>query len=454
MNDSILFWNQVALDACKADFSFPDPLPTPRPADTVPEQAGPTYASRALAIVHLAMYDAFTGANNATGARQTYLDYGSSLPAAGISLTAARAAVAAAACLTLIGMFSRQRATFLARHAEFTATLGGGADVAAGLAWGTLVGNQMMAARSGDGATASNELYAPGAEACAHRPDPLNPGQGFLGPKWGAVAAFGFENIRTALTPLPAPKTLAQFTGDFIAVKEKGRKEGSTRSTEETTIGLFWAYDGARNIGVPPRLYNQVVRRIVETKGNVSEAQNARLFAMVNVAMADAGIQAWHEKYRHNLWRPVLGIREADAGWGPTGLGDGNSGTIGDPYWEPLGAPRTNSSGPAAFTPNFPAYPSGHATFGTAALRVVQAELGLAENFAFSFVSDELNGSSVGAQGVRPRHERRLTIASAIEENILSRVYLGVHWEFDGRMGAQIGEEIASKLVPAFPMKA
>ena len=73
---------------------------------------------------------------------------------------------------------------------------------------------------------------------------------------------------------------------DFNQVKGKGRNQGGTRSDDETTIGLFWAYDGARNIGVPPRLYNQVVRAIVAKKGGVSEATNARLFAMVNLAMA------------------------------------------------------------------------------------------------------------------------------------------------------------------------
>lgn len=175
---------------------------------------------------------------------------------------------------------------------------------------------------------------------------------------------------------------------------------------------------------------------------------------MVNVAMADAGIQAWHEKYKHNLWRPVVGIREADAGWGPTGKGDSQAGTHGDPFWQPLGAPRTNSSGAPSFTPPFPAYPSGHATFGTAALRITQAVLGLLGNFAFEFVSDELNGENIGATGVRPRYKSNLTIDSAVEENILSRVYLGVHWKFDGRKGEQIGEEIASKIKASFPAKA
>lgn len=448
MRDSILFWNQVAIDAGKVDFSLPDP----RPPDLVPQQPGPTYASHALAVVHLAMYDAFVGIR---GGAPTYLDY-STEPAPGTAaLPAARSAVAEAACLTLIAMYSRQRDVFLRKHSEFLAMLpGGDPAIAAGLAWGHLVGGRMLAERDGDGADASNDQYAPSTEAGRHRPDPYSPTQGFLGPQWGRVRPFGFNDIRASLTALPDPLTLPEYAADFTEVADKGRKVGGTRTQDETTIGLFWAYDGARNIGVPPRLYNQVIRSIVAEKGGVTEEQNARLFALVNVAMADAGIQAWYEKFRHNLWRPVVGIREAEAGWGATGQGDGQAGTVGDPYWKPLGAPRTNSSGQSSFTPNFPAYPSGHATFGTAALRVAQAELGLADTFAFTFVSDELNGESTGATGVRPRHTRDLTLANAIEENVLSRVFLGVHWKFDGRKGEQIGQEIATKLAASFPAKA
>jgi hypothetical protein len=447
MIDSILFWNQVALDAGKNDFSLPDP----RPADMVPQQPGPTYASRALAIVHLAMYDAFVGVR---GGGATYLNYSTEVPSGTTTVAAARAAVAAAACLTLIAMYSRQKDMFLKKHNEFVASLPGtDPSISKGLAWGHVVGGRMLADRKADGSEASNDQYAPSTEAGRHRPDPYSPTQGFLGPLWGKVRSFGFNDIHAAISALPDPLALPEYVGDFIEVKDKGRKSGGTRTLDETNVGLFWAYDGARNIGVPPRLYNQVVRALVDKKGGVTEAQNAKLFAMVNVAMADAGIQAWHEKYRHSLWRPVLGIREADAGWGPTGQGDAKSGTEGDPYWEPLGAPRTNSSGQPSFTPNFPAYPSGHATFGTAALLVAKSELGLADAFAFSFVSDELNGENVGASGVRPRHERTLTLASAIEENILSRVFLGVHWKFDGRKGEQIGKEIAHKLVAAFPAK-
>jgi hypothetical protein len=446
MIDAILYWNQISLNAVKTDFSTDSTSVNP-----TPEQGGPTRTSRALAMVHLAMYDAYVGIRGGA----TYLTYTPGETPNTTDLQAAQAAVAAAACLCLISLFGKQKDVFLKEHEKFILMLPDhDPKISQGLAWGKLVAEKMLAERKDDGSDLSNELYAPSTEPGRHRQDPMNPTQGFLGPLWGKVKPFGITNLVQQVTGTAPPSfDSQQYADDFNEVLQKGRHQGGTRTEEETTIGLFWAYDGPRNIGVPPRLYNQVVRAITIQEGT-TEAQNARLFAMVNVAMADAGIQAWHEKYFYNIWRPVVGIREANTGWGPSGLGDSNVGTSGDPYWVPLGAPATNQPSRAAFTPNFPAYPSGHATFGTAALRVTALELGLPDSYGFKFVSDELNGEAVGATGVRMRHERELTIASAIEENVLSRVYLGVHWHFDGQEGKANGEIIAGKIKNTFPVMA
>lgn len=446
MIDAILHWNQIALDAVKSDFTTADPAVNPSS-----EQGGPTRTSRALAIAHLAMYDAYMGI---TGGPK-YLTYANGETPGTNNPQAARAAAATAACLTLISLYSRQKDSFLKEHEKFVAMLPSpDPDIAKGLAWGTLVAEKLLAARKDDGSGASDTFYAPSAEPGHHRPDPLSPAQGFLGPLWGKVKPFGIANLTTKVPGVAPPALNSQlYAANYNEVLQKGRNQGGARSDEETTIGLFWSYDGSRNIGVPPRLYNQVIRAIAKKKG-ASESDNAKLFAMVNVAMADAGIQAWYEKFTHNVWRPVLGIREADAGWGPTGLGDNNNETFGDPFWIPLGAPPTNQPAKAAATPNFPAYPSGHATFGTAALRVAALALNLPDHFEFTFVSDEFDGAAIGATGVRARHERKLTIASAIEENVLSRVFLGVHWQFDGREGEKNGQLIATKIAAAFPALA
>ena len=441
--DAILHWNQVALDAVRSDF-------TPGNKDEKPEQGGPTRTSRALAIIHLAMYDAHAGLNGIP----TYLNYSAAELPPAVNAGATASAVSAAACMTLLALYARQRTATLAAHEAFLSGLiARDPEIEQGLVWGRLVAARMLAERTADGSDVS-DAYSPSTAPGRHRVDPVNPEQGFLGVQWGKVKPFAINNLtnRIAARP-PNPLNSPGYATDYVEVLEKGRAQGSTRTPKETTIGIFWAYDGASGIGVPPRLFNQFARAAALDKSR-NETQNARLFAMINAAMADAGIYAWYEKFLYNLWRPVVGIREADAFWGPSGGGDGNGGTTGDPFWVPLGSPPTNQPAKAAFTPNFPAHPSGHATFGTAAFRVVERELGLTEADKIRFVSDELDGKAVGSTGVRPRYERSMSINAAIQENLDSRVFLGVHWRQDSVEGERIGNEIAQLVSAHFPSRA
>jgi hypothetical protein len=164
---------------------------------------------------------------------------------------------------------------------------------------------------------------------------------------------------------------------------------------------------------------------------------------LINLALADAGIACWESKYTYDFWRPVLGVRESDPGTGPSGLGDGNPLTTGDPSWTPLGAPASNQSG-TNFTPPFPAYPSGHASFGGAFFRMLERFYGT-DAIAFTFVSDELNGVTTDWEGnVRPRSPRSFaTLSEAKAENARSRIYLGIHWNFDALEGIAMGDAIA-----------
>jgi hypothetical protein len=216
----------------------------------------------------------------------------------------------------------------------------------------------------------------------------------------------------------------------------------TVRSPEQTFAGIFWAYDGTPSLCAPPRLYNQIAVRIADQRG-VGGVELARLLALTNTAMADAGIAIWESKYHYEFWRPVTGIRESDPGTGPTGLGDGNRRTVGDPSFSPLGAPASNLTGPN-FTPPFPSYPSGHAGFGGALFETLRRFF-KTDRIAFTFVSDEFNGTTVGNDGqVRPLIPRSFSsLSEAEEENGQSRIYLGIHWSFDKTEGIKQGRRVA-----------
>src|SRR5256712_1610796 len=132
-------------------------------------------------------------------------------------------------------------------------------------------------------------------------------------------------------------------------------------------------------------MYNQITVHIADQMDS-NAVELARLLALVNVAIADAGIAIWESKYYYQFWRPVTAIREA----GPLGADDGNAATIGDPTFTPLGAPASNLHGPN-FTPPLPAYPSGHAGLGAALFQILRNFYGT-DNIAFTFVSVEFNG--------------------------------------------------------------
>jgi hypothetical protein len=133
--------------------------------------------------------------------------------------------------------------------------------------------------------------------------------------------------------------------------------------------------------------------------------------------------------------RAVTGIREADPGTGPTGRGDGNPATRGDPKWTPLGAQASNTNDPD-FTPPFPSYTSGHATFAGAFFQVLRRFYGT-DRIRFTFFSDELNGITRDNTG-----KERATLSDAEEDDAQSRIYLGVHWSFDKVWGLRSGRSV------------
>ncbi len=430
MNDPILYWNSTALEANKVSHS-----------NGAGQQTGPTLSARALAIVHLAMYDAFAGITKNPAILPPYLS-GLPVPPAGAGL---EAAVAAAAYDTLFSLFPIQKPFFDAQLAAAPIPAPGKAT---GTAFGKQVALAILADRQND-PSASDAGYMAPVHAAAHAKDPDNPGQPFHAPFYGAMSKLFAVGARHGLDIPPMPgdpaylSALKEVRGKGIAPELMGTVPNGypKRSVNETVIGVYWGYDGAKDLGTPPRLYNQIVREVAMARGN-TPAQNARLFALVNTAMADAAILAWDQKYFHNLWRPVVGIRQHDSSMGPLGTGNNVIDQDSDPGWLPLGAPNSNQTDAKNVTPPFPAYPSGHATFGAAAFHITRLFYGVpkgntdSDNLfdGLTFVSDELNGVTTDHRGaIRPRHVRSFPggLWQMIEENGRSRVDLGVHWVFD-----------------------
>lgn len=221
------------------------------------------------------------------------------------------------------------------------------------------------------------------------------------------------------------PRHIGTGLDSTSALRHRPGKGGlePTRGSKDSPFFPVTNYDRG-GMGPPPILYNQIAEEI-SLQHHYSLDDNARLFALLDVAQADAGIACWESKYYYDYWRPVTAVREGDT--------DGNANTVADPNWEPLGAPAGGP--PRDFTPPFPAYPSGHATFGAAIFRILELVCG-SDAVEFTVKSDEVPAA--------PRTFHRLSDAAA--ENGRSRIYLGVHWNFDDVEGRAMGRKVADQV--------
>jgi len=429
--DPVLFWNGVALHAAVVDHGIGAPG----------VQFGPTRTSRALAIVQGAVYDAV---NSIDPQFAPYL-----IQVAAPNDASIKSAVAAAAYTTLVNLYPYQKPYFDSQMAASLINIPLQPEID-GMVVGLTVANAILTARANDGsqvdAVGQPVNYTYGQLPGQWRPDPLHPNATPLTPDWGGVTPFVIQSAEQFEAPPPPAITSLTYAQAYEQVKALGAVNSTVRTDNETDIGFFWGYDAQPGLCAPVRFYNQIAEDVAVKMRN-TVVQNARYFALINFAMADAGITCWGTKYDYNYWRPVTGIRENDPGTGPSSLGSGNPFLVGqgDPTWTPLGAPADNGGG-TNFTPPFPSYVSGHATFGAATFKVMEDfyHTDIIPRGGITIISDEFNTITVDQNGhVRPLLPRTYNSFSQMAgENAQSRVYLGIHWEFDAVEGIRSGDGI------------
>src|SRR5262245_10178539 len=285
-------WNAIALDASGLDHT----PPAPGEDRVFGEQFGPGRSSRAMAIVHIAVFDAL---NAIDGGYESYT---------GIAPCKRRAspeaAIAQAAHDALVAVYPSQAASFDADLAFDLGRLKAGPARAAGMDVGRRAAAAILALRSADGSQHEEPRigvggYLPGDAPGSWRPDPISRIPRAIGAHWGEVTPFVLEAADQFRAPPPPALTSPEYAAAFEEVKAYGGDGAATttlRSDVETEIGIFWAYDGTPSLCAPPRLYNQIALQIADQMGT-EDIDLARLLALLNTALADAGIAIWESKY-------------------------------------------------------------------------------------------------------------------------------------------------------------
>jgi hypothetical protein len=385
--DAVLQWNDIALAAIQLDASTPP------------------VATRGLAMLSITVLDTVSACEGTPGY------YVSRSAPAGASLDAA---IAAAAERMLAYLYPAQQANFAAALAATLAGIADGPAKTDAVALGRAIADDVIALRRGDGFDdfvdfnagtlagqwqATAPMYAPA-----------------LLPQWATLQPFAMSSP-SDFRPAPPPALdSATYTADFAEVKALGSASGSTRSAEQTEIARFWA-DGA-GTDTPPGHWNRIAATLASSSGN-SLAANARLFATLNVALADATITAWDAKYTYQAWRPITAIRAAES--------DGNDATTADAQWTSL-----------LINPPFPEYVSGHSTYSGAAEAVLGSAFG--PDTAFTIDSE-------GLPGVQRSYA---SVHDAAEEAGRSRIYGGIHFEYGNQAGLAAGRALGQQVLEVF----
>ncbi len=379
--DIVIDWNAAALNAIQAEGEAGRGIP-------------PTAGSRLLALMSTAIYD------TVNAFRQTHNAYAVDLVApSNASLEAAVAGAAHQILKTLIPKQANLLNQQLAYSRKEIKDLP--ANEVAGEQFGRTIAAQILALRVDDGSDNNAPYVPPTGDYVWHT---HGPNYTSVGQNWGKVTPFAISSVAdfspNGLDCSPNVDPLLYAT-EIEEVRKFGGRSNTNlttleRTADQTEIAVFWAYDRADTFR-PYGQLNQIAEEIAVREGN-SIFDNARLFASLNVALADAAIVAWDAKYKYNQPRPD------DVIAGGIAANDGIASTVGDPNWRPL-----------LDTPPFPDYISGHSIFAGAWAGVMSHFFG--EDYNFTAVSQEL-------PGVRRSFD---SFYDAATEDALSRIYGGVH---------------------------
>jgi hypothetical protein len=356
---------------------------------------GPPVHGRIVAMAHLAMFEAVNSIE------PRYRPYRAQLPAEpGASIDAA---AAAAAHYVLVRVYPDQAKEMDKALQASLARVTDERSKASGIRLGEQAGAAMLAERAKDG-TGGPDTYRPFTAPGKYVPTVLPAAS-----RWGAVRPFALKTGDQFRPAAPYALTSPEWAKDYNEVKRMGAKAGSARSPEQTDIARFWELTGAAT-------YNPVVRQLSAAKG-LDVVDNARLFALVAMATADAYIAVFDAKYTYNFWRPVTAIRNGDM--------NGNGSIERDPAWEPI-----------ISTPMHPEYPCAHCITQSAAACVLESY------FGDSIPAVKL--TSTTAPGVTRTFVK---LSDYVAEVINARVYDGVHYRTSGLVGAEMGRKIGDYTV-------
>jgi hypothetical protein len=345
-----------------------------------------------LAYMHISMYDA---ANAIDGRYSVFAIHPTNVPAG----SSKEAAVIAAAYHVLLALFPAQHVVFDANYAASLAAIPDSQGKADGIAVGAEVASLFLASRVGDGRDVPI-TYTPGSGPGAWIPtSPIPPAVVYL----SQMRPFAMRTASQFRGDGPPALTSEQYTADFYEIKNLGCLDCPARTDEQRVIGLFYTDPGPAQTG---RAFRQVAHDYP-----MSLADNARLFAMLYVAVADAAIGSVETKYYYGFWRPITAVREADT--------DGNPDTLADPTWIPLFT-----------TPNFPDYVSTHsATWGAFSETLRQF-------FGTKNVNLTMTSAVTGTT-------RQFTSTDDINKEIIdARVYVGFHFRTADVHGVLMGKKI------------